>query len=178
MGAKKDFLGLPWWAWLIGGAFAFGVGAVVYKLRGLRNNNPGNIKRNPLNDVNGPDPWKGLDPTKAPGAPGADPTFLQFVAPVWGIRAMLRILGKYQERGASTIRDYITQWLGAPRSGIDDSGNSVESYVKYVSEKLGVAPDVRLSGDPRIPLAMAITRRENAGQNPYDAALFSEALKA
>lgn len=47
------------------------------KPRGIRNNNPGNIRRNG-------DPWQGLAETQG------DKEFFTFTTPVYGIRALAR----------------------------------------------------------------------------------------
>lgn len=57
--------------------------------RGLRNCNPGNIRR-------GGDEWKGLR------ARQTDPEFYQFTAPKWGYRALIRTLQNYRRRHGCT----------------------------------------------------------------------------
>ena len=52
--------------------------------RGLRNNNPGNIRRSKDN-------WQGLAPEQT------DPDFFQFTAPEWGYRALIKTLQTYRK---------------------------------------------------------------------------------
>lgn len=56
------------------------------KPRGIRNNNPGNLRWG--------DPWQGL----VPEAQRTDKDFCQFVAPAWGIRALAITLISYQDK--------------------------------------------------------------------------------
>jgi len=84
------------------------------KPRGIRNNNPGNIRRNG-------DPWQGLAETQG------DKEFFTFATPVYGIRALARTLITYQDRhGLRTIRQIISRWAPPVE-------NDTESYVKAVT---------------------------------------------
>ena len=78
--------------------------------RGVRNNNPLNIRRNPANQ------WQGLRPVQA------DKLFCQFKAMKWGLRAAIKLLDNYIRRGAQTPRQIISRW--AP-----PSENDTASYV-------------------------------------------------
>lgn len=90
--------------------------------RGLRNNNPGNIRITK-------DKWKGLREEQA------DKEFFQFVSMPYGYRALLRTLQNYRKRhGCETIADFIRRW--AP-----PSENNTMTYIRFVCEKLGVSPD-------------------------------------
>lgn len=128
-----------------------GGGAVVYmKARGLRNNNPGNIRK-------GID-WQGMS------AEQPDPAFVTFDDPVYGIRAMNRILRTYEKvHGLDTVRGIISRW--AP-----PTENDTDSYVRSVADRLGVDPDepidVQAYADQ---LTAAIIKHEN-GINPYSQA--------
>jgi hypothetical protein len=119
--------------------------------RGIRNRNPGNIRRSG-------DRWKGLAPLQS------DPAFFVFEAPLWGIRAMAVILRNYQKRnGLRSIAQIIGRW--APASENDTAG-----YVAAVSKAMGVDPHERLDlhhGTVLRALIAAIIRHEN-GQQPYD----------
>src|SRR5262245_8809411 len=90
----------PFW-WVVASLILLGGGgtlAVKYaKFRGLRNNNPGNIKHGAQ--------WEGMAPTQT------DPTFITFVSPEYGIRAMARILKNYQSKwGLNTLDQVIRRW--------------------------------------------------------------------
>ena len=95
--------------------------------RGLRNNNPLNIR---LNNTK----WQGLAPVQK------DKAFFTFVAPEWGYRAALRTLQNYNRvHGLTTIRQWIKRW--AP-----PCENPTESYLKFVCDKVGMLAEA----EPRI----------------------------
>jgi len=115
--------------------------------RGIRNNNPGNI------EDSGTD-WKGYK--------GNDGRYVIFDHPEYGIRAMNRILNTYASKyGLRTIRGIIHRWAPPVE-------NLTGSYVSAVSQRVGVGPDVELSGQHRADLIAAIIHHEN-GQQPYTA---------
>lgn len=129
--------------------------------RGIRNNNPGNIRKG--------DPWQGLiaQPMQT------DPAFCQFISPEYGIRAMIIILRGYQRRyGLHTIRHFIARWAPAVE-------NDTRSYVCHVADALGVSPDSPVDTRDRqfmIALLQAIIRHEN-GCQPYGDEVFLRALE-
>lgn len=129
--------------------------------RGIRNNNPGNIDRNHID-------WQGMSADQS-----GDPRFVVFKAPVWGLRAMARILLAYQKRHQlKTIRGIIHRWA-PPKE------NNTDAYVQAVAKKLNLGPDefVDLSKDKaRLAyLIAAIVQHEN-GQQPYPLELIGEAV--
>lgn len=66
--------------------------------RGIRNNNPGNIRRSQ-------DPWQGL------AAAQNDPDFFQFQNMVYGIRTLAKILITYQDKyKLQTVADFIHRY--------------------------------------------------------------------
>ena len=66
--------------------------------RGLRNNNPGNIRR-------------GGGHFKGERLPSLDPAFKQFETIEWGYRAMFVLLDNYRRRhGLQSIREMIRRW--------------------------------------------------------------------
>ncbi len=84
--------------------------------RGIRNNNPGNIRRNQTK-------WKGLRPLDEQ----LDPDFFQFTEMKWGIRAVSRILSNYRSKhGVLSIAQMASRW--AP----SDDGNHPIEYAKTV----------------------------------------------
>ena len=98
--------------------------------RGLRNNNPLNIRRSG-------DKWQGLRVLQE------DREFFQFVSMEYGWRAAFVILcrtyyGKYKLR---TIRDIVSRWDPAKE-------NNTEAYIRHVSDYTGIGPDRDL-GDPQ-----------------------------
>ena len=128
----------------------FMVVKAMKKPRGIRNNNPGNIRHN--------DDWQGMTEVQT------DKDFVQFIAPEWGIRAMYRILMNYRNRyGLKTIPQIIDRW--AP-----PTENETGAYILSVAKKLGVNPqylDLQALDISQYPaLIEAIIFHEN-GQQPY-----------
>ena len=117
--------------------------------RGLRNNNPGNIRRSAI-------PWQGK-------VEGSDAEFETFDTPANGMRALERNLTAYQTKhNLRTPREIINRW--AP-----PTENDTGSYVNAVSQALGVNPDDPIDvQDPAVmqKLRDAVIHHEN-GQNPY-----------
>lgn len=92
--------------------------------RGMRNNNPGNIRISST-------AWKG----KVPVASNTDRAFEQFTAWVWGIRAMIKNLQSYQrDRGLNTLNQIISTWAPAA------DNNNTTAYVAAVSMDTGINP--------------------------------------
>jgi len=119
--------------------------------RGIRNRNPGNIRR-------GRDRWKGLSATQT------DPAFCIFEAPIWGIRAMAVILRNYQRRhGLRTLAQIIGRWAPATENDTASYRNAVARRVR-VSLRAGL--DLKDSSTLR-DLIVAIIHHEN-GIQPYD----------
>lgn len=119
--------------------------------RGIRNNNPGNIRW-------GSD-WKGL---KKDGKQ-QDPSFCVFETPEYGIRALAKLLRNYQ-------RLYV---LNTPRKIISryapPNENQTLAYINSVSQQLGMTPDTEVDLTETGILAVfikAIIRHEN-GIQPY-----------
>lgn len=122
-------------------------------IRGLRNNNPGNIKFSPNS------PWKG-SVRDANGNYVNDGEFVQFDTPEAGIRAMTMNLLSYDNRGVNTVRGIVNNWSTTDRA----------SYTKFLSEQLGVKPDDVVNvKDPAVmqQLVRGIIQMEN-GKVPYD----------
>lgn len=135
------------------------VKSVVSGVRGLRNNNPGNIVRTK-------DQWRGMSADQS-----ADTRFVVFDAPVWGLRALARILRKYNASGLTTVQAMISKW--AP-----PTENNTSAYANAVARELGVSPTqpLMLTDDTMARLMAAIVRHEN-GQQPYDSGLFAQAIQ-
>ncbi|MBD2783791.1 structural protein [Xenorhabdus sp. DI] len=127
--------------------------------RGIRNNNPGNIRHG--------DKWQGLRDTQT------DKSFCQFTAPEWGIRAMLKILRNYERKyGYNTVRQIITRW--AP-----PNENNTEAYIAYVCDQVGVASSTVIDVDNAATLCRlvkAMIQMEN-GQQPYSDAVIMRAFE-
>lgn len=125
--------------------------------RGIRNNNPGNIRKTG-------DKWAGLSAIQT------DSDFFQFTAPEFGIRAMTRTLRNYQTRyGLETVAEIISRW--AP-----SNENNTQAYIASVAGNLGVNPYEPINVNDVMPeLLQAIIYHEN-GQQPYDIAIINEGI--
>lgn len=128
--------------------------------RGIRNNNPGNIRWG--------DDWQGL----VPKSERTDKSFCQFTASEYGIRAMIIILRNYEKKhGLNTVRKIINRWAPPVE-------NDTESYINSVAKQVGVDADKVIDvTDSRvmIPLLEAVITHEN-GNQPYDFATFVKAI--
>jgi hypothetical protein len=150
---------MKWYHWLIIGVVLTGGGAVVYQLtRGIRNNNPTNIRYNPNNN------WKGQVGEDNAG-------FVKFSEVQYGIRAAGKVLDSYRRRGVLSIRGIIENWAPA-------SENKTEDYIAFVVKKTGAATyhfqPARDEGDYP-DLIKAIIEFEN-GFNPYSDQQIIDAL--
>ena len=112
--------------------------------RGLRNNNPGNIRHN--DDV-----YQGE-------IKGNDESFKSFSSMDYGYRAMFVVLNTYQRiYGLRTIREMISRW--AP-----SNENHTDNYIETVSDRSKVPPDTRITTtnkDVMIPIVAAMSFVEN-----------------
>lgn len=134
--------------------------------RGIRNNNPGNIRW-------GSD-WRGL----VPQAQRTDKSFCQFIDVKYGIRAIARILLNYRSRpglkdtgnaGIDTVKEIIYRW--AP-----PNENDTDAYVQSVAKACGVRADqpIDLTNDTiMLTIVKAIIKHENGVQPYTDAVLLS-----
>lgn len=113
--------------------------------RGLRNRNPGNIRRSGSR-------------FRGEVVPGRDASFKEFETMAWGYRAMFVLLDGYRRRHAlSTIRQFITRY--AP-----PSENFTDGYIRFVARTAGIDADTPLNTrSPRdmIPLVCAMSEIEN-----------------
>lgn len=129
------------------------------KPRGIRNNNPGNIRHG--------DNWQGMKEVQT------DSAFIQFESPKWGVRAMYRILMNYRKRhGLMTIPQIINRW--AP-----PNENDTDAYIKSAAAKVGIAENMMhmqaLNEAQYRELVKAIIYHEN-GQQPYSDELIDEGI--
>ncbi len=127
--------------------------------RGMRNNNPGNIRRSP-------DPWQGLADKQS------DIEFFTFKNPVYGIRAIARMLINYQDRKKlRSIRQILERWA-PPKE------NNTEAYIEAVSNYTRFHPEQPLDMHSYAhlrPMVEAIIFFEN-GQQPYSDAQIIKGL--
>lgn len=113
--------------------------------RGLRNNNPGNIRISA-------EKWQGEI------QPSQDAAFKQFRDMAHGYRAMFKLLYNYQKKyGLSTIRGLIGRWAPA-------SENHTEAYVAAVAAGVGIPADIRIETmhrDDMVKMVAAMSKVEN-----------------
>ena len=116
--------------------------------RGIRNNNPGNIRYDGT-------AWRGL------AAPPTDGAFCRFSDAPHGIRAMAKIISNYGKKyGLCTIAGIVGRW--AP-----PTENNTGAYVAAVARAIGCAPDAPIDIDKNLfGLCRAIIKHEN-GKCPY-----------
>ena len=101
--------------------------------RGVRNNNPLNIRYNPNND------WQGQLGVDSEG-------FVVFDDMDSGFRAAQQTLGTYgDDHGIDTISDVVSRWAPAK------DRNDVAAYTDFVSSRTGINPDKKIDlSDPDI----------------------------
>ncbi len=126
--------------------------------RGIRNNNPGNIRH-------GSSIWRGMKAVQ-----NGDAEFVQFTSPYFGIRAMAVLFYNYQHRyGLKTVRGLINRW--AP-----PAENKTDAYVIAVANATRYSPDETINlNDPAIlgPFLKAVIAHEN-GRPPADFPTYPE----
>jgi len=130
--------------------------ALMMSIRGLRNNNPMNLRTG--------NNWDGEHETKT------DPAFEVFKSPEWGIRAGGKLLLNYQTHYAlGSVMEIISRF--AP-----PNENNTTAYISSVSKALNIAPDMRFRVAEVLPeLVAAIIKHEN-GINPYSDKLIKNGL--
>lgn len=113
--------------------------------RGLRNCNPGNIRRSKVHYL-------------GEVRPSQDGDFKQFESMAYGYRAMFVLLDSYRRRYAlNTLRQMLNRY--AP-----PSENFTEGYIRFVSQKTGILPDEELntrSERDMVPIISAMSEIEN-----------------
>ena len=127
-------------------------------IRGIRNNNPGNIESSESFQ------WQGQN--------GNDGRFATFSSPEHGIRALGINLLAYHRRGLDTISKIISRW--AP----PQDNNDTPAYIQKVSQALGVSPHARLDvASPSVlsALSKAIIHHEN-GRIPFSEQVISSGV--
>lgn len=113
--------------------------------RGIRNNNAGNIR------------WGSNWQSLVPQEQRTDKNFCQFVSPVYGLRAMVKVMFTYRDKyGLDTIEGIINKYAPPVE-------NNTQGYINRVCDKLGVKPDqsIRLTDEALTLLIRAICGVEN-----------------
>lgn len=115
--------------------------------RGLRNNNPLNIRHSA-------NKWQGM------AAQQTDRAFVQFTARKYGYRAAFVLIRNYIARHhANTIGKIIARW--APSS----DGNNTQAYINFVSKTSGIKADTPLRfADQKsmVAIVRSMTQMESA----------------
>ncbi len=127
--------------------------------RGIRNNNPGNIR---ITDTR----WQG----KIPNAQNRDGAFEQFQSYKWGIGAMTKLLINYMNvRGLRTLTEILNTY--APKSE-----NNTNAYIQTISNETGIHPNTRLTPSYQTmqKLVISMARVEN-GRDSITAEQFRQA---
>ena len=128
--------------------------------RGIRNNNPGNIRHGQN--------WQGLHPKSRE----LDSAFCVFTTPVAGIRALAKVLINYKKiHGLNTVRQIISRY--AP-----PNENQTIAYIQTVAKQIGVFPDAVIDIEERGILTVfikAVIRMEN-GVQPYSDELIQQGI--
>lgn len=101
--------------------------------RGIRNNNPLNIRH-------GKSRWVGMCEVQT------DKGFVQFESRVYGYRAAFVLLRNYIAQGFNTITKIIGRW--APPT----DGNNTRSYIGHVSQTTGIDANRLLTFDNKAEL--------------------------
>lgn len=120
------------------------------KVRGLRNNNPGNLIRTSIS-------WQG----KIPVAQNKDVKFEQFQNLMYGLRAMIKDLINDINKGKNTLSSLIKEY--AP-----PSENNTTAYVNSVAKTLGIKADQKITSINAsfiLNLVRAILKVELGAQN-------------
>lgn len=98
--------------------------------RGIRNNNPLNIRHNRNNR------WQGVYEKQT------DPDFVQFATMQFGIRAGFVIIRNYIKAGHKDVASIISRW--AP-----SNENNTEAYIRHVCEMADLSPFQELHFDDK-----------------------------
>lgn len=122
--------------------------------RGIRNNNPGNIRLNKNNE------WLG----KVPADKNTDKSFEQFTDYKYGVRALIVLLRNYIKGGKNTITKIFAEF--AP-----PSENNTQGYIKFVAGRLGIGANdaITANKDNMRDLCQAIAKMENGQEAITDA---------
>ena len=113
--------------------------------RGLRNNNPGNIRISSTK-------WQGeIQPSK-------DKSFKQFSSMAYGYRALIKLLQNYQKLyHCKTVPDFISRW--AP-----DNENDTAAYIRSVCKQMQIPTTHVINVKDKatmVAFASAISYQEN-----------------
>jgi len=136
------------------------------KSRGIRNNNPGNIRHG--------DRWEGLSKKQT------DESFCQFINVKYGIRAIFKILQSYKNNyNIFTIYKIIYRW--APPKDNNDTNSYIKSVISYMNNKeKDIYPvyneESEINDSNNSVFVMALINHEN-GECPFSIKFISSCKK-
>ena len=112
--------------------------------------------------------WQGLNPNGR----NIDSAFCVFESPVFGIRALAKVLINYKKiHGLNTVRQIVSRY--AP-----PNENQTKAYIQSVAKQLEVYPDTKIDIEERGVLTVfikAVIRMEN-GIQPYSDEVIQEGI--
>lgn len=146
------------WFWGLLSVGVLGVSMFYNKARGLRNNNPLNIRENQRTDYE----WEGE------AAIDLDADFEVFTSPEYGIRAAVKIFNSYRRRGVVTLEQIVSTW--AP-----SSENNTAAYVQSVARNTGFAASDEMTAMHYPALIAAMIKHEN-GMQPFSMELIEAGI--
>lgn len=125
--------------------------------RGVRNNNPMNLRQTDIN-------WRGESKQDN------DPEFEEFDSMMLGVRAGLRNMRTWHERGKNTLEKLITIW--AP-----PSENKTEEYIQFMERETGLSrsQEIYFTQEMIYPIAKAMCQIESLYK--LEKSLYDEAWK-
>lgn len=132
---------------IIGGLAIFGAGFMKTS-RGIRNNNPGNLRISE-------NAWQG----KVPVAQNTDGSFEQFISPEYGIRALFIDLRSKINRGLNTVEKIMNVY--AP-----PNENNTIAYITAIENMTGIGRNKTITVNEIPAIIPAIIKVEN-GTQPY-----------
>lgn len=129
--------------------------------RGIRNRNPGNIRK-------GTDTWTGEVGTDKDG-------FIKFSAMSYGMRATLKLLVNYISSGTNTISKITERWAPAA------DGNNPVAYADFIAQYVadwGISKDTEIEPTYEtliIAIGMAVSLKENGSKGKFSVHNWSNA---
>ncbi len=125
--------------------------------RGVKNNNPLNLRQTNID-------WK------HESSKDLDPEFEEFDSMMWGLRAGLRNMRTWFNRGNQTIEKLISVW--AP-----ETENNTEDYIDYVAGKTGIPREAVFEWQKDVIYSIAKAMCKIESQFDLDYELYEEAWK-
>ncbi|WP_019103176.1 structural protein, partial [Chromobacterium haemolyticum] len=134
----------------------------IWRKRGIRNNNPGNIDFSKMSQ----------NRMGAFKEAGSNSRFAAFKDAETGLAALAVQIKRYSNYGLNTVSQIIEKW--APRNE-----NNTSAYIDAVAKRLGVNANAKINvADPTVMQSLmdAVIRHEN-GKNPYTSEMLAKAAQ-